>query len=569
MASVEVSSLLVPSVVEIAKELSTSIPSRYLRSDVEKAVVPDQALQIPVIDMQKLVSGGPNNSEIEKLDFACEERGIFQLVNHGVDSTLVENLKTQIAKFFKLPMEEKKKWWQTPGNAEGFGQAFVVSEDQKLDWGDLFFMLTHPLRLRNPRLFPTLPSPLRETMERYTSELNNLSTAMIGKIVEALHMKTEEMTEFVGEGRQTIRVNCYSPCELSDQVMGLTPHSDATLITILLQLNDVDGLVIRKDGKWLSSTTPPPPDASIINVGDILEIISNGRYCSVLHRVMVHPERERFSLATFSGLGFDGELGPAPSLISEQTPAKFTRSKSAFATRKILKKLGSSLLVPSVQELAKEPLSAIPNRYLHPEIEQGMVPDDGPMLEILVIDMQRLVSDESMDSEIDKLDFACKEWGFFQLVNHGISSTLLDKLKTQIQDFFNLPMEEKNRDAMELYSSELNKLYMAILEKMAKALNMKTGEIKELIGEGRQATRVNYYPPCHLPAQVIRLTPHSDASLITILLQLNEVEGLQIKKDGKWVPVKPLPNAFIINIGDIFEIITNGRCTVALNIVPR
>ncbi|KAK8706354.1 hypothetical protein V6N13_049923 [Hibiscus sabdariffa] len=338
-ASLEVSSLVVPSVVELAKESSTSIPSRYLRSDIEKAVVPDgdRVLEIPVIDMQKLVSGGPNNSEVEKLDFACKEWGFFQLINHGVDSTLLENLKAEIDAFFKLPMEEKKKWWQSPGNAEGFGQAFVVSEDQKLDWGDLFFMVTFPRRLRNPNLIPSLPSPLSESMERYTSDLNNLSTAMLEKIAEALHMETEEMTEFVGEGRQTIRINCYPPCELSDQVMGLTPHSDATLITILLQLNDVDGLEIRKDGKWVQ--VQPLPNAFIINVGDILEIMSNGRYRSIEHRGTVHPVKERFSFAAFFGPRLDGELGPAPSLISEQTPAKFRRAtvqefyKGLFARR--------------------------------------------------------------------------------------------------------------------------------------------------------------------------------------------------------------------------------------------
>ncbi|KAE8680044.1 Protein SRG1 [Hibiscus syriacus] len=289
-------------VLELAKESSTSIPSKYLRSDIEKAVVPngDHIPEIPVIDMQKLVSVGPNNPEVEKLDFACKEWGFFQLVNHGVDSALLENLKAEIDAFFKLPMEEKKKWWQSPGNAEGFGQAFVVSDDQKLDWGDLFFMVTYPLRLRNPRLIPSLPSPLSELMECYTSELNNLSTGMLEKIAEALHMKPEEMTEFVGEGRQTIRINCYPPCELSDQVMELTPHSDATLITILLQLNDVDGLEIRKDGKW---------------------------YRSIEHCGTVHPVKERLSFAMFFGLGLDGELGPAPSLISEQTPAKFKRVK--------------------------------------------------------------------------------------------------------------------------------------------------------------------------------------------------------------------------------------------------
>jgi len=69
-----------------------------------------------------------------------------------------------------------------------------------------------------------------------------------------------------------------------------------------------------------------------------------------------------------------------------------------------------------------------------------------------------------------------------------------------------------------------------------------------------QRIRMNYYPPCPEPDKAIGLTPHSDATGLTILLQVNEVEGLQIKKDGKWVSVKPLPNALVVNVGDILEV---------------
>jgi len=51
--------------------------------------------------------------------------------------------------FFNLPMSEKQKFWQTPQHMEGFGQAFVLSEEQKLDWADLFFMTTLPKHLRS------------------------------------------------------------------------------------------------------------------------------------------------------------------------------------------------------------------------------------------------------------------------------------------------------------------------------------------------------------------------------------------------------------------------------------
>jgi len=89
---------------------------------------------------------------------------------------------------------------------------------------------------------------------------------------------------------------------------------------------------------------------------------------------------------------------------------------------------------------------------------------------------------------------------------------------------------------------------------MANALAINPKEITELFNIGTQAIRVNYYPPCPKPERVIGLKSHSDINGLTILLQISDIEGLQIKKDGQWIPVKPLPNAFIINIGDILDV---------------
>ena len=102
---------------------------------------------------------------------------------------------------------------------------------------------------------------------------------------------------------------------------------------------------------------------------------------------------------------------------------------------------------------------------------------------------------------------------------------------------------------------------MKILNLMAKALRMEHNDMIELFEEGMQVMRMNYYPPCPQPELVIGLNPHSDATGLTILLQLNEMEGLQIRKDGMWVPVKPLPDAFIVNIGDILEVI--AECLIS------
>ena len=111
------------------------------------------------------------------------------------------------------------------------------------------------------------------------------------------------------------------------------------------------------------------------------------------------------------------------------------------------------------------------------------------------------------------------------------------------------------RETLEIYAIELKDLATGIIAQLEKALKLKDKELTELFEGGLQASRSNYYPPCPQREKVIGLTPHSDASGLTILLQISDVEGLQVKKDGNWVPVKPLPNAFIVNIGDILEVI--------------
>lgn len=98
---------------------------------------------------------------------------------------------------------------------------------------------------------------------------------------------------------------------------------------------------------------------------------------------------------------------------------------------------------------------------------------------------------------------------------------------------------------------------MKLLNLMARALEMNPEEIETLFEEGMQSMRMNYYPPCPQPDQVIGLAPHSDGDGLTIVLQLNETQGLQVRKDGVWIPVKPLPSAFVVNIGDVMEVCIN------------
>ncbi|CAN1283323.1 Protein SRG1 [Linum perenne] len=295
-------SLIVPSVQQLARECTDKIPPRYERPQIEPLVV--SAVQFPVIDVEKLYDDD-EDQELGRLHEACKDWGFFQLVNHGVSDSLLERVKAEITKWFSIPMEEKKKFWQRAGDMEGYGQAFVVSEKQKLDWGDMFYVTTLPTHLRRPHLFPMLPLPLRDTLEEYSAALKILAMKILNQMAKALRMDEKDMKVlFEEEGWQQFRMNYYPP--------------------ILLQVTaDTQGLQVKKDGYWVPVT--PLAGALIVNVGDILEIVSNGVYRSIEHRATVNSEKERISVGTFLSPRLDGEIGPAPSLVTPNSPAQFRR----------------------------------------------------------------------------------------------------------------------------------------------------------------------------------------------------------------------------------------------------
>ncbi|KAM3284792.1 protein SRG1 [Capsicum chacoense] len=321
----EVNHKKVPSVQEMAKKKLVRIPSRYVRDDQERSVASSNR-EVPVSDMQRLINSNDHddsiNIELQKLHFAAKEWGFFQLINHGVSCSVVEKMKHEIQKFFDLPLEEKKKFEILPGDTDGFGQHFVVSDEQKLDWADLFALKTAPPYLRRP-IFSKLFLSFRATIEEYSEEVKELTMKVLKMLGKAVGIEEEEVKSLFEEGMQSMRMNYYPPCPQPELVMGLSPHSDASALTILLQVNETEGLQVRKYGIWIPII--PLPNAFIVNIGDVFEIFSNGRYRSIEHRSVVSSEKERISVATFHGPRLDGELGPANSLVTAHGQPAFKK----------------------------------------------------------------------------------------------------------------------------------------------------------------------------------------------------------------------------------------------------
>ncbi|KAK5777459.1 S-norcoclaurine synthase 1 [Gossypium arboreum] len=318
-------SLPVDSVQALASKNLKNIPSRYIRPEVEFVVSIDESQQIPVIDMSKL----DHDDGQKKLHQVCKDWGFFQLINHGIADELIEKMKIDTQEFFKLPLEEKMAYAQLPNEIEGYGQTLVRSADQKLDWNDMLFLFPLPVPLRNMRFWPINPpsfSTRRSCIRlRFISFAKNLGT------------DPKMLSSFFEDGAQSIRMNYYPPCAEASKVFGASPHSDATGLTLLLQVNEVEGLQIKKDEKWLP--VKPIPGALIVNIGDIIEIMSNGEYKSIEHGVVVNQEKERMSMAAFQSPKVGIEIGPLADLVRKNKAQYKTMSLEEFLRLRLSRKV--------------------------------------------------------------------------------------------------------------------------------------------------------------------------------------------------------------------------------------
>lgn len=313
--------------VPIVQELASNhlLPERYIRSEDERSSLLNTSSQIgiPVIDMELL--SGENDyrqKEMEKLAMACEEWGFFQVVNHGIPGSLMEQMKRIAREFVLLPLQEKVEY--SVQEHEGYGQAFVFSEDQQLDWSDLLYLTIMPAEKRKMKFWPAKPVEFRETVEEYAIQVQRLSNQMLYLMAENLSLNApDRFVHMFGEISQSMHY--YPPCPRPDLVIGLSSHTDGGGITILLQEDGVVGLQVRKDGDWIP--VQPIPGGLVINIGDMVEVISNGKYKSIEHRAVANKEKDRISIAAFCNPEKEAEIGPSCELVNESNPLNYRNFK--------------------------------------------------------------------------------------------------------------------------------------------------------------------------------------------------------------------------------------------------
>ncbi|KAG9156707.1 hypothetical protein Leryth_021970, partial [Lithospermum erythrorhizon] len=270
-----------------------------------------------------------------------------------------------------------------------------------------------------------------------------------------------------------------------------------------------------------------------------------------------------------------------------------------------------------VQSLSDSGLDQIPDRYVKP-------PGDRPFVEktstndhtnvdinIPLIDLGCIIQGGS--NTVKSISKACRDWGFFQVVNHGVRQELMDQHREIWREFFHQPMEVKQsyanspktyegygsrlgiekgaildwsdyyylhylppslkdhkkwpalptslRDVIEEYSAQVVKLGGIITKILSKTLGLEEDYLLDAFGGENNigvCMRVNFYSKCPQPNLTLGLSSHSDPGGLTILLPDADVAGLQVRKDNAWITVKPAPHAFIVNIGDQIQVISNA-----------
>ncbi|XP_052172389.1 jasmonate-induced oxygenase 2-like [Diospyros lotus] len=271
-----------------------------------------------------------------------------------------------------------------------------------------------------------------------------------------------------------------------------------------------------------------------------------------------------------------------------------------------------------VQSLSESGMREIPERYVKRPSERPdrCSEEDGKEVNIPVIDLSEVFSDgdpAARERAMAAVDEACREWGFFQVVKHGVNEELMLRTREAWREFFRLPVEEKQayanlpatyegygsrlgvemggkldwsdyfflhylphsirdpnkwpklpttcRELVGEYGDEVAKLCGKLNKILSVNLGLEEDHLEKAFGGEDKigaCMRVNFYPKCPQPDLTLGLSPHSDPGGITLLLPDDDVAGLQVRRGSNWLTVKPIPNAFIVNIGDQIQVISNA-----------
>ncbi|CAH1424397.1 unnamed protein product [Lactuca virosa] len=260
------------------------------RLDVSK-VLQDEL--IPVIDLSNY-----EDPEVMKLVCSAAEKwGFFQIVNHGVPLNIINGVKEATHKFFEYPTDEKNKYssQNSPSKNVTILTSFNPDVDKAYEWKDHLSCFY----VSDEEALEFWPSVCKHQLLEYLKTCDSLIKRLLELVIKGLGIpKINETNKPIVMGAKSINLNYYPICPNPELSIGASSHSDISTLTVLLQDHN-GGLYVRKldSDNWIH--VPPVKEALTINIGDALQIMSNGRYKSVEHKVVANGHENRISVPIF------------------------------------------------------------------------------------------------------------------------------------------------------------------------------------------------------------------------------------------------------------------------------
>jgi len=309
---------------------------------------------IPSVNLADFLSGNPDskNSFVDKLGKAYEEIGFVALKNHGLSDQLASNLYEQVQAFFNLP-EEVKKQYEIRGLAGQRGYTSFGKEHAKgRNMGDLkeFWHFGQYVEDNDPikeeyhdNVWVEELSDFNMVGKKAYQTLENTGKHILRAIALYLGLEETYFDDKIHNGNSILRPIHYPPItEEPEGAVRAAEHEDINLITLLMGAS-ADGLeVLNKQNEWVSVTALP--EQIIINVGDMLQRLTNDKLRSTTHRVVNPPKEKwgdsRFSIPFFLHPRSDMSLNCLPQCIDEDHPKKYPDITAGQYLEERLKEIG-------------------------------------------------------------------------------------------------------------------------------------------------------------------------------------------------------------------------------------
>ncbi|XAR63272.1 Flavanone 3-dioxygenase [Bertholletia excelsa] len=313
------------SAMALAKMGVLQVPSHFVlppsqRPNTSFALKSSSSITPPILDLSLLQNPSCRPSIVEEVRLACKELVFFQVINHGIPSSVIKDAIDAASEFFDLPNEEKMQLLSDDVHKPvRYGTSMNHVKDKVHFWRDFIKHYSRPIYNWIDQWPSNRPS-YRENLGNYAKAAHALQKQLMGVVFESLGLSSNYLQEDIEEGSQVIAVNCYPACPEPELSLGMPPHFDYGSITTLLQ-NHPGLQIMDQEKNW--HPIPITDGALIVQLGDQMEVMSNGQYKGVMHRAAVNSENRRISVASLHSLALEKKVAPALELVDEQHPLSY------------------------------------------------------------------------------------------------------------------------------------------------------------------------------------------------------------------------------------------------------